>query len=122
MEEIKRQKLSAFEYLDRINKKKRTASHDGGWRCGILTTNMSECINRVLKGARCLPLTAIAEMTFQRSVYCFRERLERSSVMLANNQLWIDFAHKMFTHSHQNSIEHTVTKYHQFQQSASVVT
>ncbi|KAL2235248.1 UNVERIFIED_CONTAM: hypothetical protein Sindi_1257000 [Sesamum indicum] len=65
MEEIKSQKLEAFQWLDRIDKKKWTASHDGGWRCGILTTNMSECINGVLKGARRLPLTAIVEMTFQ---------------------------------------------------------
>ncbi|KAL2228369.1 UNVERIFIED_CONTAM: hypothetical protein Sindi_1816600 [Sesamum indicum] len=83
---------------------------------------MSECINGVLKDARRLPLTAIAEMTFQRSVHYFCERLARSSVMLANNQLWTDFAHKMFTRWHQNSVEHTVTKYHQFQHSASIVT
>ncbi|KAL0395932.1 UNVERIFIED_CONTAM: hypothetical protein Scaly_0041600 [Sesamum calycinum] len=55
MEEIKKQNVKAFAYLDQINKEKWTASHDGGWRCGILTTNMSECINRVLKGARRLP-------------------------------------------------------------------
>ncbi|KAL2231116.1 UNVERIFIED_CONTAM: hypothetical protein Sindi_1706000 [Sesamum indicum] len=122
MEEIKKQSLEAFQWLDRINKEKWTASQDGGWRCGILTTNMSECINGVLKGARRLPLTAIAEMTFQRSVHYFRERLARSTVMLTNNQLWTDFAYKMFTRWHQNSVEHTVTKYHQFQQSASVVT
>ncbi|KAL2237794.1 UNVERIFIED_CONTAM: hypothetical protein Sindi_0971100 [Sesamum indicum] len=122
MEEIKKQSLEAFQWLDRIDKEKWTASHDGGWRCGILTTNMSECINGVLKGARRLPLTAIAEMTFQRSVHYFRERLARSTVMLTNNQLWTGFAYKMFTRGHQNSVEHTVTKHHQFQQSASVVT
>ncbi|KAK4400725.1 hypothetical protein Sango_1178600 [Sesamum angolense] len=55
-EEIKRQKVEAFVFLDQINKKKWTASHDGGWRCDILTTNMSECINGVLKGACRLPL------------------------------------------------------------------
>ncbi|KAL0321931.1 UNVERIFIED_CONTAM: hypothetical protein Scaly_2489500 [Sesamum calycinum] len=55
MEEIKKQDVKAFAYLDQINKEKWTASHDGGWRCGILTTNMSECINGVLKGARRLP-------------------------------------------------------------------
>ncbi|KAL0372906.1 UNVERIFIED_CONTAM: hypothetical protein Scaly_0972200 [Sesamum calycinum] len=56
MDEIKKQDVKAFAYLDAINKEKWTASHDGGWRCGILTTNMSECINGVLKGARRLPL------------------------------------------------------------------
>ncbi|KAL0320494.1 UNVERIFIED_CONTAM: hypothetical protein Sradi_5310900 [Sesamum radiatum] len=30
MEEIKSQKLDAFEFLDRSNKEKQTASHDGG--------------------------------------------------------------------------------------------
>ncbi|KAK4389155.1 hypothetical protein Sango_2252500 [Sesamum angolense] len=41
MDEIKKQDVKAFAYLDAINKEKWTASHDGGWRCGILTTNMS---------------------------------------------------------------------------------
>ncbi|KAL0375461.1 UNVERIFIED_CONTAM: hypothetical protein Sradi_3461800 [Sesamum radiatum] len=78
MEEIKGQKLEAFTFLDRINKEKWTASHDGGWRCGILTTNMSECINGVLKGARRLPVTAIVEITLQRTAHYFRERALRS--------------------------------------------
>ena len=34
-------------------------SHDGGRRYGILTTNMSEVFNSVLKGARSLPLTTL---------------------------------------------------------------
>ncbi|KAL0288651.1 UNVERIFIED_CONTAM: hypothetical protein Sangu_2647200 [Sesamum angustifolium] len=59
MDEIKKQDVKAFAYLDAINKEKWTASHDGGWRCGILTTNMSECINGVLKGARRLPVSAL---------------------------------------------------------------
>ncbi|KAL0336458.1 UNVERIFIED_CONTAM: hypothetical protein Sradi_4857700 [Sesamum radiatum] len=63
MDEIKKQDVKAFAYLDAINKEKWTASHDGGWRCGILTTNMSECINGVLKGARRLPVSALVEIT-----------------------------------------------------------
>ncbi|KAL0306175.1 UNVERIFIED_CONTAM: hypothetical protein Sradi_6034800 [Sesamum radiatum] len=35
MDEIKKQDVKAFAYLDAINKEKWTASHDGGWRCGI---------------------------------------------------------------------------------------
>ncbi|KAL0413802.1 UNVERIFIED_CONTAM: hypothetical protein Sradi_1581900 [Sesamum radiatum] len=92
MEEIKGQKLEAFTFLDRINKEKWTASHDGGWRCGILTTNMSECINGVLKGRARLPVTAIVEITLQRTAHYFRERALRSAVMLSNGQLWTDFA------------------------------
>ncbi|KAL0367276.1 UNVERIFIED_CONTAM: hypothetical protein Sradi_3617700 [Sesamum radiatum] len=122
MEEIKGHKLEAFTFLDRINKEKWTASHDGGWRCGILTTNMSECINGVLKGARRLPVTAIVEITLQRTAHYFRERALRSAVMLSNGQLWTDFAKKKFTDWGEKSITHTVTKYDHLQQSASVVT
>ncbi|KAL0415601.1 UNVERIFIED_CONTAM: hypothetical protein Slati_3392000 [Sesamum latifolium] len=122
MEEIKSQKFEAFTFLDRINKEKWTGSHDGGWRCGILTTNMSECINGVLKGVRRLPVTAIVEMTLKRTAHYFRERALKSGVMLSNSQLWTDFAKKKFTHWGEKSINHTVTKYNHLQQSASVVT
>ncbi|KAL0281953.1 UNVERIFIED_CONTAM: hypothetical protein Sangu_2980100 [Sesamum angustifolium] len=71
MDEIKKQDVKAFAYLDQINKEKWTASHDGGWRCGILTTNMSECINGVLKGARRLPVSALVEITLERTVHYF---------------------------------------------------
>ncbi|KAL0304065.1 UNVERIFIED_CONTAM: hypothetical protein Sradi_6274600 [Sesamum radiatum] len=118
----KSQNVAAFEFLDKINKEKWTASHDGGWRTGILTTNMSECINGVLKGARRLPLTAIVEITLARTVNYFVTRERRSHAMVANGQLWTDFAYKMFNQWHQKSIDHTVTKYNHRQQSASVVT
>ncbi|KAL0284924.1 UNVERIFIED_CONTAM: hypothetical protein Sradi_7186500 [Sesamum radiatum] len=74
MDEIKKQDVKAFAYLDQINKEKWTASHDGGWRCGILTTNMSECINGVLKGARRLPVSALVEITLECTVHYFHVR------------------------------------------------
>ncbi|KAL0392672.1 UNVERIFIED_CONTAM: hypothetical protein Sradi_2490000 [Sesamum radiatum] len=122
MEEIKKQQVRAFAYLDQINKKKWTASHDGGWRCGILTTNMSECINGVLKGARRLPVSALVEITLKRTVHYFRVQAIKGHKMLQNNQLLTDFACKMFISWQQKAIEHTVTKYSHSQQSASVVT
>ena len=39
-------------------------SHDGGRRYGIMTTNMSEVFNSVLKGARSLPITTLVRLTF----------------------------------------------------------
>ncbi|KAL0382944.1 UNVERIFIED_CONTAM: hypothetical protein Scaly_0581700 [Sesamum calycinum] len=69
MEEIKKQDVKAFAYLDQINKEKWTASHDGGWRCGILTTNMSECINGVLKGARRLPAASMVKDYYDLMAY-----------------------------------------------------
>ncbi|KAK4398276.1 hypothetical protein Sango_1303100 [Sesamum angolense] len=122
MDEIKKQDVKAFAYLDAINKEKWTASHDGGWRCGILTTNMSECINGVLKGARRLPVSALVEITLERTVHYFHVRAMKGQKMLQNNQLWTDFACKMFISWQQKAVEHTVTKYSHAQQSASVVT
>ncbi|KAL0375169.1 UNVERIFIED_CONTAM: hypothetical protein Sradi_3432600 [Sesamum radiatum] len=88
MEEIKGHKLEAFTFLDRINKEKWTASHDGGWRCGILTTNMSECINGVLKGARRLPVTAIVEITLQLTKY---DHLQQSASVVTKRQQGLGF-------------------------------
>ncbi|KAL0291738.1 UNVERIFIED_CONTAM: hypothetical protein Scaly_2622300 [Sesamum calycinum] len=122
MEEIKKQHMGAFAYLDQINKEKWTASHDGRWRCGILMTNMSECINGVLKGARRLPVSALVEITLERTVHYFRVRAIKGHKMLQNNQLWTDFTCKMFISWQQKAVEHTVTKYSHSQQSASVVT
>ncbi|KAK4402449.1 hypothetical protein Sango_0985600 [Sesamum angolense] len=82
MDEIKKQDVKAFAYLDAINKEKWTASHDGGWRCGILTTNMSECINGVLKGARRLPVSALVEITLERTVHYFHVRAMKGQKML----------------------------------------
>ncbi|KAK4408326.1 hypothetical protein Sango_0413600 [Sesamum angolense] len=122
MDEIKKQDVKAFAYLDAINKEKWTASHDGGWRCGILTTNMSECINGVLKGARRLHVSALVEITLERTVHYFHVRAMKGQKMLQNNQLLTDFACKMFISWQQKAVEHTVTKYSHAQQSASVVT
>ncbi|KAL0282711.1 UNVERIFIED_CONTAM: hypothetical protein Sangu_2935200 [Sesamum angustifolium] len=122
MDEIKKQDVKALAYLDAINKEKWTASHDGGWRCGIFTTNMSECINGVLKGARRLPVSALVEITLERTVHYFHVRAIKGKKMLQNNQLWTDFACKMFISWQQKVVEHTVTKYSHAQQSTSVVT
>ncbi|KAL8497613.1 hypothetical protein ACS0TY_021085 [Phlomoides rotata] len=49
----------AHEYLRAIYVSKWTFSHDGDHHYGVMTTNISEEINGVLKGTRRLPITAI---------------------------------------------------------------
>ncbi|KAL0315861.1 UNVERIFIED_CONTAM: hypothetical protein Sradi_5464300 [Sesamum radiatum] len=83
---------------------------------------MSECIDGVLKGARSLPVSALVEITLERTVHYFRVLAIKGHKMLQNNQLWTDFAFKMFISWQQKAVEHTVTKYSHAQQSASVVT
>ncbi|KAL0316460.1 UNVERIFIED_CONTAM: hypothetical protein Sradi_5524200 [Sesamum radiatum] len=71
MTEIRELNEEAYNWLGMIDKTQWTLSHDSGWRTGILTTNMSECVNGVLKGARRLPIVAIVQITFHRSVSLF---------------------------------------------------
>ncbi|GKD60805.1 DNA-binding WRKY transcription factor [Tanacetum coccineum] len=51
-----------------------TLAHDGGKRYGLLTTNLSEIFNSVLKGARFLPITRCVQLTFYRLVHYFDVR------------------------------------------------
>ena len=56
-----------YTYLISEDLDKWTQSHDGGRRYGAMTTNISECFNGVLKGARGLPIAAISLPGTQRS-------------------------------------------------------
>ena len=44
-------KKKLYSYLMKEDLEMWTLSHDGGYRYGAMTTNMSECFNGVLKGA-----------------------------------------------------------------------
>ncbi|XP_068638996.1 uncharacterized protein [Aristolochia californica] len=54
---------------------------DGNVRFGVLTTNMSECFNNVLKGARSLPIQALVASTFYRLNKYFVKRHEFAGKM-----------------------------------------
>ncbi|XP_068485031.1 uncharacterized protein [Phaseolus vulgaris] len=57
----------AFSWIDRIPLEKWTQAYDGGKRYGHMTTNLAECINSVLKGARSLPISALVKATFEKT-------------------------------------------------------
>ena len=50
-----------------------TQLHDGGYRYGAMTTNVSEYFNGVLKGARGLPIVAMFEFTHCKLVAYFHD-------------------------------------------------
>ena len=64
MATIRRINSEAQQWLEAIPLKIWALSHDGDRRYGIMTTNMSEVFNSVLKGARSLPITALVQLTF----------------------------------------------------------
>ena len=49
----------------------------GGCRYGIMTMNISEVLNKVLKGVRGLPVSAIVEYTFKKCNEYFVSRWKK---------------------------------------------
>ena len=54
-------------------------THDDGWRYEIMTTNMSEVFNGVLKSARNLPITTLVQLTFYQVNSYFTVRREHDT-------------------------------------------
>ena len=77
MDTIKRINLEAQRWLEAIPFEKWSLSHDEGRRYGIMTTNMYEVFNSVLKGARSLPVTALVQLTIFRLNRYFIARSEQ---------------------------------------------
>ncbi|KAL8524178.1 hypothetical protein ACS0TY_013953 [Phlomoides rotata] len=110
----------AHEYLRRIDVSKWTFSHDGGHRYGVMTTNISEAINGVLKGARRLPITAIVSATFTRSKNAFLEREEAALNLQQRNQRWPDRVLNKFNSDQALGVFHTVELYNHSRRTARV--
>ena len=66
MTTIRRINSEALQWLEAIPLQLWALSRDGGRSYGIMTTNISEVFNSVLKGARSLPVTALVQLTFYR--------------------------------------------------------
>ncbi|XP_073153139.1 uncharacterized protein [Henckelia pumila] len=71
MEAFRNKNILAHRYFVGISKEKWIMALDGGWRRGMMMTNMSEFLNRVLNGARRLPISAIVNLTLLRCVQYF---------------------------------------------------
>ncbi|XP_073137920.1 uncharacterized protein [Henckelia pumila] len=122
MEAIRNKNILAHRYFAGISKEKWSMAHDGGWCRGVMTTNMSECLNSVLKGARRLPISAIVHLTLLICVQYFIERVAKGQRMVQENQLWSDYASRKYEEWARKSSEHRVVKYDVRTQTASVAT
>lgn len=63
-------------------------SQDTGARYGIMTSNMSEVYNGVLKGVRALPITALIDETWNRTVSYFADRVTVAKALVDLNKTW----------------------------------
>ena len=86
MDTIVRINLEAQRLLENIHFEKWALSHDVGRRYEIMTTNMSEVFNSVLKGARSLLVIALGQLTFFKLNSYFVARREQGCNRLGSYQ------------------------------------
>ena len=112
MTELKRLDDKCLEWFKRLDTKKWTLAHDGGHRYGWMTTNIAECINGVLKGARMLPITALVRLTFYRCVSYFETRRTEIQTQMANGDLYTSYAINKITKYQSRANGHTANIFH----------
>ncbi|CAN0881576.1 hypothetical protein LINGRAHAP2_LOCUS14319 [Linum grandiflorum] len=67
----------------------------GGFRYGIMTTNMAESINGAFKGIRSLPICALVRSTFYRLTANFEKRRNKVIADRRNGEVWTDYCRKI---------------------------
>ncbi|KAI5668646.1 hypothetical protein M9H77_18499 [Catharanthus roseus] len=108
MKEIQERNVDAYIYLMKLDPEKWTLLHDGSHRYGIMTTNISEALNSVLKKARVLPLKALVELIFNKLVkYFYQHREEAENCVHPFPTQTFD----KFSRIEMKSREHKVTTY-----------
>ncbi|XP_047179213.1 uncharacterized protein LOC124846045 [Vigna umbellata] len=84
---LRNQYPQQVQWIDKIPLQKWSQAFDGGRRYGHMTTNLAECTNSILKGARSLPICALIRTTFERTQSWFVERgLKANSMIQAGHQ------------------------------------
>ena len=110
LELIHNVKPAAHRYLKNEDKQKWTLAHDGGRRYRAMTTNLSECFNGVLKGARSLPIMAMVRFTFFKVKSYFDARCNLTLDQLEAGQQWCKYARDKFKKNQEKAKDHMVTQ------------
>ena len=100
----------AHQYLKDVPNEKWALSFDKGYRYGAMTTNVSECFNGVLKGARSLPITAMVKYTWFKLNSYFDDRHNKSIAQLNSGQKWTKYALDIFMRNKAKAEHHRVTR------------
>ena len=73
-------------YLRYIPVQKWMLALDGGHRYEVMTTNLSENFNGILKSVRNLPITALVELTYYRCVAYFADRYTKARAEVTTSE------------------------------------
>jgi hypothetical protein len=106
MEIIKRYNEEARIELDTILKELWALAHDNGRRYGTMTTNLFECFNGVLKGARNLSITAMVQYIFFKLVSYFDARRNQTQAQLDDGQVFSKYATDIFEKNKKKTAKH----------------
>ena len=75
-----------------------------------MTTNLSECFNGALKGARSLPITAMVQYTFYKVSSYFDDRRNKTLEQLEEGQEWCKYAYDKFEANQEKVKFHMVRR------------
>ncbi|XP_012572487.1 uncharacterized protein [Cicer arietinum] len=78
----------AVKWLDDTPKEQWLQSYDEGRRWGHMTTNLSECMNNVLKGTHNLPISSLVQTTYYRVTVKFEERGTHVQAMMTSGLIY----------------------------------
>ena len=101
-------KKKLYSYLMKEGLEKWTLSHDGRHRYGAMTTNMSECFNRILKGARGLPISALVDYIWCKLVTYFNDRCTKILGDIEHGQEFSKHAMETYEANYEKGIRHYV--------------
>ncbi|XP_052114488.1 uncharacterized protein LOC127745600 [Arachis duranensis] len=74
------------EWANRIDYSLWTQHCDEGWRFGHMTTNISECVNSILKGVRNLPVSSLVKATYGRLAELFVRKGREAEAQMGTGQ------------------------------------
>ena len=77
-----------------------------------MTTNIVECINKVLKGARIFPITTLVEVTFYRCVTYFEKCHVEIRARIANGDMYTIYAMTKVSNYGTKASGHSVSIFH----------
>ncbi|XP_015969289.1 uncharacterized protein LOC107492745 [Arachis duranensis] len=103
------------EWANRMEYDKWTQHEDSGRRFGHMTTNISECVNSVLKGTRSLPVTSLVQSTYGRLAQLFVVRGHTAEAQLGSGNEFCQALAKAIDRNLRDSRCFTVTLYDRHQ-------
>ncbi|XP_025982663.2 uncharacterized protein [Glycine max] len=99
-------------WIGKISKEKWTMAYDKeGRRYGHMTTNLSECVNKVFKGCRNVPITALVKSTYSRCRKYFVDRGRQAQREIRDGQIYCSHVMKKLRENQEKACSHIVRTY-----------